>query len=292
MKRSNVTITAVLLALLSCCLVGCSKKDKAADGEDKIELEINDAEAPKKFHRWSETDSVICVVFGYGYNDNSFYTDLCETLADKYGLENEKGMIWPLLFPDDFNGGSGRISELYNLVGEKKVRGMLLLGAPENTHYTLARLQDNNEGKIPYPVFSFFPQDDILGMESTCDFVLDYERSAKEDSNAEETTQQIDKSIKQIVLNAIKYMADQKGPLPADGKLHEHVQQIVGKNKKVRRFVDSETGLQSQNHFVIERDEVKIVTPATDLNNVTPDTTTTTEQTTTTTTDKKGTKKK
>src|SRR5574344_3162318 len=266
MKRMGIKLDAAFFLLLSFLTIGCSKK-KSTDGEDKIELEIKETDAPKKNHRWPETDSVICVVFGYGYNDNAFYSDLCETLEDKYGLEDEKGLIWPLLFPDDFNGGSGKISELYNLVTEKKLKGMLLLGAPENTHYTLAHLQDENNGKLPYPVFSFFPQDDILGMESTCDFVLDYERSAKEDSDAEEATQQIDKSIKQIVLNAVKYMADQKGPLPADGKLHEHVQQIVGKNKKVRRFVDSETGLQSQNHFVIERDEVKIVTPATDLNN-------------------------
>lgn len=259
MKRMGIKSCAASFMLLALCLAGCSKNNKQpANGEDKIELEIKESNTAKKTRNWPPHEGVICVLFGYGFNDSAFSTSVTQALAAKYGLEDEGGLIWPLLYPDDFKkGGTGRISELYTMASEKKIKGILLLGAPENTNATIARLQDDWDGKIPYPVFSFFPQDDILGMESTCDFVLEYERSAKEETNSEETTQQIDKSIEQIIMNAVRYMSDLPGPLPKDAKLHEHVQQIVGKNRKVRRFVDGETGLQSVNHFVIEREEEK-----------------------------------
>lgn len=259
MNTQGIKARAVFVMLLVSIFCGCAKKQsQPLNTEDKIELEVQEAEPtqPKKVFRWNKVDGVICVLLGYGFNDASFYNDAFKTLTDKYGLEEDGGLIWPLVYPDDFKKGTTtRISDLYTMVNQKKVKGILLLGAPENTNLAIARLQDYWEGKMPYPVFSFFPQDDILGMESTCDFVLDYERSAKEEANSEETTQQIDKSVEKILLNAIKYMSQLPGPLPADDNLHEHVQQIVGKDKKVRRFTDSETGLQSINHFVIEREE-------------------------------------
>ena len=121
------------------------------------------------------------------------------------------------------------------------------------------------------------PQDDVLGEEFNCDFVLEYERSSKlGEEEAEVKT--IDKNAEQIVLRAIRYMEDipddrydsvkmatntKKAGMPngqarnsifADEDLHTHVQSIVGE-KKVRRYVDGETGIQSINHFVIEQDK-------------------------------------
>ena len=113
-----------------------------------------------------------------------------------------------------------------------------------------------------------------MGEEFNCDFVLEYERNASlEDEEVEVKT--IDKTAEQIVLRAIRYMEDlpddryypnlgqgtggvdsrpTRNSIFSDMDLHSHVQSIVGE-KKVRRYVDGETGIQSINHFVIEQDK-------------------------------------
>ena len=118
------------------------------------------------------------------------------------------------------------------------------------------------------------PQDDVLGEEFNCDFVLEYERNVSlEDEEVEVKT--VDKTAEQIVLRAIRYMEDlpddryyparfpavdqtstrtMRNSIFSDQDLHSHVQSIVGE-KKVRRYVDGETGIQSINHFVIEQDK-------------------------------------
>jgi hypothetical protein len=257
MKIQTLFFKTLFLVTMVIVAASCSNKKQALNSEDQIELEIKESSTKDKktSSKWPQDNGVICLLLGYGFNDKAFEDEALQSLAKIYGLEEDGGLIWPLTYPEDFSsGGKEKIASLYDMVKDKKIKGILLLGAPENTNSVLARLQDDWSGKLPYPVFSFFPQDDILGMEATCDFVIEYERSSSEDANSEDSSLQIDKSVEKILVNAIRYMAELPGPLPSDSKLHEHVQQIVGKDKKIRRFTDSETGLQSINHFVIERD--------------------------------------
>src|SRR5574344_1171281 len=261
-----MTNLCVKFAAVSCVLflfltASCSKSEKQiinSEGALDIQPKETSQKESKTTKNWNNSDGVICVLLGYGFNDKTFDEETFTNLSNEFGLEQNGGLICPLVYPDDFKkGNSARISELYYMINEKNIKGILLLGAPENTNSVLARIQDDWNGKPPYPVFSLFPQDDVLGMEATCDFVLDYERSAKEDVLNEETTLSIDKNIEKILINSVRYIAELPASLPLDKDLSTHVQQIVGEDKKVRRFTDSETGLQSMNHFVIEKAQKK-----------------------------------
>ncbi|MBP5436681.1 MAG: hypothetical protein J6Y30_01725, partial [Treponema sp.] len=221
-----------------------------------------------KSHGHAE-DGEICVLFGYGFNSENFYSQIIRNLDTLYGLEENDGMILPLIFPDEMK----KISALRETLNSRNIRGVVILGAPEGTNYVFARLQDEFDGKIPYPVFSLFPQDDILGQESTCDFVLEYERKVEEESMEEQILQHIDSDASEIIMRTIAFIVnceDESVPcderqnsekdsrktltLAPDESLHGFVQKIVG-NRKVIRYTDSETLIPSSNHFVIERTE-------------------------------------
>ena len=96
------------------------------------------------------------------------------------------------------------------------------------------------------------PQDDILGQESNCDFVLEYEQNTVLTEEDENINIIIDETAEEIVMRAVRYIEELPAPLPHDTNLYSHVQAIVGE-KKVRRYTDGETGLQSINHFIIEK---------------------------------------
>ena len=76
--------------------------------------------------------------------------------------------------------------------------------------------------------------------------------SAEDETNKEEVVQTQVKDLEKILDNAIEYMLLTQAPLPGDEDLMAHVSRIVGKNYKLSRYVDAESGLQSINHFVIE----------------------------------------
>ncbi|MBP5577715.1 MAG: hypothetical protein J6X67_13255, partial [Treponema sp.] len=53
-----------------------------------------------KSHGHAE-DGEICVLFGYGFNSENFYSQIIRNLDTLYGLEENDGMILPLIFPDE-----------------------------------------------------------------------------------------------------------------------------------------------------------------------------------------------
>jgi len=250
-------ITAALSFSLS--LAGCKKETKIktyVSSAETLNLKVrstkpDDMVSAKdvKSHGHAE-DGEICVLFGYGFNSPNFYSAIIQNLDSLYGLESNGGIIMPVIFPDEIK----KISLLREMLDERNIRGVVILGAPEGTNYVFARLQDEYDGKLPYPVFSLFPQDDILGQESTCDFVLEYERKAEEESMEEQILQQIDSDANEIIMRAIAFALNCEEPLSPDTSLHEFVQEIVGK-RKVIRYTDSETLIPSSNHFVIERSQ-------------------------------------
>ena len=246
------------LAALSLFAAGCTKKEKPAvfqtDSNDVIQLEVREAvekEGEKGGQEvWHNEEGVICVLFGHGFNDEHFILDATQKLSSEYGLEEDGGLVFLLSYPEDFKG---KISNLHSLLDEKVVKGLIILGAPEGTHNELAHIEEDWDENVPYPIFSFFPRDDMLGQESTCNFVLEYARTGTEDDSLfQEEHEGLDATAETIVIKAVRYMAELPGPLPPDKDLHSHVQAIAG-NIPVHRYTNRETGIQSINHFVMEQ---------------------------------------
>lgn len=195
----------------------------------------------------------IALILGYGYNDEATITTLYQILDLNYGIEKEDfpALITLIVYPDDFMvGGKIRVSSLYNILEEKNLAGIITLGAPEGLCNAIAKLEDNTEdGILPYPVFALFPQDDILGSESTANFVLDYAQKLN-NIDSEQTTFIPDFDSTPLILNSVQAMIELRSPLVIDKKLINFVQKLVGKQKTVAHYYDSETGLQSVNHFI------------------------------------------
>lgn len=252
---------ALTAALCAAILFSCKKTPAPKTSSDSFEIEVSEE---KKLSAataaWHPSEKKICVVFGYGYNEKEYVQKIVDELSKKYGLDDgsdEGGLIFPLVFPDDFP--MGRISRLPSLVDDRELEGLIVVGAPENTNYAIAKLEDeysSQENMIPYPVYAFFPQDDVSGIEATANFVVDRalegSGSSEDSTNKEEVVQTQVKDLDKILYNAIEYMLLTQAPLPGNEDLLAHVKRIVGKNYKVSRYVDAESGLQSINHFVIE----------------------------------------
>jgi len=251
------------LALTACILffsmTSCGHNISNTKTSDAIKISVKKAEVKKDWLNnhtqvWHPADKYICVIFGYGYNDKAFYDSTVEQFREKYGIEAEGGLIMPLLYPDDFkHGGTGRISLLPEIIKDKGIGGIILLGAPENTHNALADIRSSYGGNPPFPIFSFFPQDDILGMEYASDFVLENAQLPSDSTlPQEEQNQKLLKKVSSLLDSSIQYMAHVGIPLRHDENLHARVQTIVGNFGKISRYVDSESGLQSINHFVLD----------------------------------------
>ena len=252
-KLSLFTLTIFFLLSFS----GCQKNKKIAAATLET---VNDG-TPLKLKKLSEETKAfidgksIVVILGYGYNDEESIAKITQSLNDNFGLDTEEkaGLISVLLYPEDFKvAGKERISSLADRIEGKNLAGMIILGAPEGLHIALSKIQDKSDGgKIPYPVFTFFSQDDVLGSESTSDFVLDY--SHKTSSLESEVTDFIpDFDVNLILTKAISEMLELREPLKADGKLISFVQKLLEKDRTVIHYVDGETGLQSINHFIFE----------------------------------------
>lgn len=199
---------------------------------------------------WTNDEGVVVVLFGYGFNEPSFTNSILQKIKDEFGVENENGLVLPVIFPDDLHN---RISSLNDFLGDRQIRGIILLGAPERTHIALAKIHNDWDNMTPFNIFSFFPQDEALGQEGTCNFVVEYPRLHTELSEDSGVIQSADESV-EIIMNSIRYVAQLPGSIPCDQDLQFHVQNIL-KGKKIKPYVDSETGITSVNHFLIREDK-------------------------------------
>lgn len=246
-------ILIISLAAIAILLTGCkkNKSNSQENTEESIEITLQPTEAkvPAEPQPWHITNKRICVLFGYDFNTPEVYEPLKAKLSEKYGLADDGGLIFPLIYPDDFKHGvKGYSGDLYAILNDdtNDFAGLIILGAPEKTHTALARLQDKWEQKVPYPIISLYPQDDVLGMEAACDVVIDQGQSS--DGNLEEAEHVIeDADI--VLLDTINYIIALGVPMSRDISVQTHVLQMY-KGKSFRRYVDSESGLQSINHFV------------------------------------------
>lgn len=257
-------ITFFALSVFSTIVISSCRKERRLTASDALfsgsSSEKADA-APEKLKKISaETKAYlegknIVVILGYGYNDEANIEKITQSLNTNFGVETEEsqGLISIFVYPADFMvAGKERISSLADRIEDKNLAGMVILGAPEGLHIALSKIQDKSEdGKIHYPVFTFFSQDDVLGSESTSDFVLDY--AHKTNTIEGEVTDFIpDFDATLILTNAISSMIELREPLKADSSLAGFVQKLLEKNRTVIHYVDGETGLQSINHFIFE----------------------------------------
>ena len=257
--------TTVLFGLLifSLILSGCKKQQKKKTYDaDRIELTTDISDETKALsdlmntnQKWHLTNKRVAVLFGYDFNNEDVKADLLAVLQENFGLAEEGGLIYPITYPEDFKHGvRGYASDFAAILqsDELDLAGVVLLGAPENTHVALARNQDKWNQEVPYPVVALFPQDDVLGIESTCDIVVDKGQTAglTGEIAPEESDGQIHQNAPEIIVETIKYIQLLDGAPSRSKELQKHMEQMLA-GFQFHHYTDPESGLLSINHFVL-----------------------------------------
>lgn len=215
--------------------------------------------AIQEIGNYVESQRKIGILLGYGYNDAAFVEATLEEIHRTLGLAEQGGAVIPYIYPQDFmRGGTARISALSDMLEEDGVHGLVVVGAPEGTHRVLAALQNTELNRALYPVISLMPQDDILGIESGSDIVIEYvpvSATVEGELVAESGTYQ--ENVPQLIARSAYYLtllpAEYFGGFPQDLDLLTHARQMAGSSWIVSRYIDPETGLCPMNHFVIDR---------------------------------------
>lgn len=243
LKNFAMALAAVALAS---ALPSCARKKSSARNEGSSDDSVQ---------KWHVTNERVIVLFGYGYNGKDFVSRVTSKLFKKYGSADDGGLILALVFPDDFKKGKDSIAWELPSRAEKdgaQIKGIVTVGAPENTSYGLAKIQDSRDGERCFPIFSFFPQDDALGMEAVCDFVVDKAQPTNIDGEAEEeSASAIDPGAEGMIERSVEYIDALSSALPWDSDLMSRVKKIAG-DREIARYVDAETGLRAVNHFTLK----------------------------------------
>lgn len=257
MKKTLITVVGLAICL---SLFSCSKPHKAVDNNEITEVPLNieikdsnlDTEAPVN-QLWHISNKKIFILFGYDYNDPEFVEKATKRLSNSFGLYEDGGIIIPVVFPDGFRHKDKAVSvDLFNILDDDDIAGFISLGAPEKTYRALSRIQDLWNGEIPFPVISMFPQDDILGIEDTSSIVINQIQHAEnEESLITESEHRAVPDADLILEKAVSYILKLKNSPSKDAALAAHLRQMLP-GKHIHRHSDSETGLYSINHFVIE----------------------------------------
>lgn len=259
MKKLTLYRFLLSLSLLaSFSLASCKKPPYEIDSENTINLEMTSAkenELVTESQKWQITKKHICVILGYDFNEKDKVSEITTLLSDRYGLAEDGGLIVLYTYPDDFKANGRSYYNNLRLILENDIdnlSGVIILGAPERTHLALARNQDYWDMNVPYPVIALFPQDDILGLESTCDIVLDKGQAINYNGEILESGHEsvIITEAPEILLDTIDYIASYDGSFPKDKSLSNHVFNMY-EGHKIHHYVDGETGLQSVNHFIL-----------------------------------------
>lgn len=256
MKKSSVIFLVIFILLP---LFSCKQNNKQEFDSNSIDIIINKGNADDLVSEpqyWHITNKRICIVFGYDFNSPEIVEEYTALLEKRYGLDSEDGLILPVVYPNDFKHGARSYSnDLLNILqnDDMDFAGVVILGAPEKTHLALARNQDKWNQEVPYPVIALFPQDDALGLESTCDIVIDKGQSTngKEEDNPEEVENVIITEAPDVLCETIDYILCLNYSLPKDIKISKHVSQML-QGRNIQHYSDPETGLQAINHFVLK----------------------------------------
>lgn len=275
----------LLITIIFITSVSCTKKTrKPLNTEDSIEIEINVSNETSyitesfglKTQRWHQTNKRVLVMLGYDFNDAETSNNYLYILKDRFGLDSEGGLIYPVIFPDSFKHGTkSYVSDFKEILKsefkETDLIGVIILGAPEQTHRVLENLQD--EDALYFPVFALFPQDENFGMEATCDLIIDKSQKVTDNQipDAEEGVNQLVALAPEVLINSIEYFlilnemnvttSDRElegealeGKIiegfPQDSSMINHVARIL-KGHTFSNYIDQDTGISAYNHFVI-----------------------------------------
>lgn len=260
--KTSKTVKFVTAFFISSVLIfsGCKDEKKAVseNTSSSVPAKSNTPELLRKLDKETKENlkgKNVVVILGYGYNDEASIAKITDNLSAKFGIETEEeqGLMSVFIYPDDFmTAGKARVSTLVDLLEFRNLAGLVILGAPEGMNIALSKLQDSTEdGKLSYPVLSFFSQDDVLAAEATADFVLDY--AHKSDGLETEVTDFIpDFDFITLLDSAVYSVITLKEPLKGSGSLENFAANLFNGKRNVTHYIDVETGLPSINHFIFE----------------------------------------
>ena len=257
MKKNTAAITGLLILSAGLIFSACKKETKTYN-TNSLEISLNQGDSTELVstpQKWHITNKKVCVLFGYDFNNPEIKETLLDQLKENFGLADDGGLIYPLIYTDSFKHGvRGYANDFASILtsDDLDLCGIVLLGAPENTHTAIAKNQDKWEQNVPYPVIALFPQDDVLGIESTCDIVVDKGQTAglTGEIAPEETDGQIHEKAFEIIIETIKYIQELEGAPERTKTLQKHMEQML-QGYQFHHYTDPETGLQSINHFVL-----------------------------------------
>ncbi len=220
-----------------CCLFvlpSCQKIGESFTGADTSKVLAVDPEENEKI----ELSGVTAVLFAYNYNSPEFVKDCLDYLDQKFGLEKNGGAIRPIIYPDDFQKANRiRISYIRDYVRDTNVNALITFGAPEDTAAALTVLRDQG---WKTPVYSLFPQDELLPVEYVSSFVLEND----------DLQRQVDADALFLLTSRLVQYAQSAEELTAT-TIKNALQSVVGFDWQVLPYTDTETGIRPANHFVL-----------------------------------------
>ncbi len=262
---------AVKVFILILLLFGCAKIDTNND-EKSVDRNIaaaTDSLLPNLETYSNEKDDYVVVLLGYGYNEGSNKDLLLSQLSDRYGFAENGGIIIPFVYPDDFiSFGYERISLLPDNIEDvlleispsndfSKISAIVTLGAPDATHFALARIQDLDKD---IQIFSVFSQDDILGTEAGSTLTIDYSINQAVQQEGYETLGEIDLSypgntfdvISPLINAGLDWEKVNKTGLIIPALRSEYAKKT---DCSFLVYIDPQTGLRAENHFVLQQND-------------------------------------
>lgn len=178
-------------------------------------------------------------------------------------------------YPEDFTReGIPRISDLTELANDKYLTTVILIDPPAKSDRYIAQIKESN------PEITFYclmPTEDILAMEAWCKNVLSFAVNTSIESSEEAETKPIDEEnlVRGIKLLTEAAILTQKADSSKESQEYQETsaetKKTVGgaylpvetfvklrskvpgtENWEISHYTDPDTGLKSQNHFVIK----------------------------------------
>lgn len=266
---NNRLLAAVALVAAAFLFFSCQKEEKVRPpivDEPAPDIAVTAPEAP--LPKWLPSDAAhIAIVFGCGYETEELRQPVIDFINDEYGLAENGGLIETYLFPDEYlNGQRIRVAFLTNLLKNKNLSGVILLGAPDRTYFALSDLVESG---FSSPVWSIFPviytSDEILGTENSSFFVLSYQVEEREQADADSSLMKKMTSgeeafpgeISDVLRPVIQYIRKTSesvdepfSPSVAAAYLLKSYSSVFP-DCTVSRYVEQLSGIAAQNHYVL-----------------------------------------